>query len=189
MNETREHRLSAWLDDEISDSDADRLLSDLSRDAELKQTLGRYHLVSNYLRGEPLRTDALDMAERVGQALRDEPAVLAPAAGRRENKLVRYLGGGAIAASVALVAVLSLSDDPQAPMEPPTIVARAPLDTGSTPDAVADAQLRSLASSVVEQQQVESRLDRILAEHTEYAGSGGMQGILPYTTFVSYDVR
>ena len=187
MNQTREHTLSSWIDDEISPSEADRLLVELAADDELKRKLGRYHLASDCLRGEPVRIAGLEIADRVGRALNGEPPVLAPRPRGRERRLVRYVGGGAIAASVALVAVLSLSDDPRVPTEEPITVARAPverpiLDASTAPPS-------ALASSVIEQQQVESRLDRILAEHTEYAGSGGMQGILPYTTFVSYDVR
>jgi sigma-E factor negative regulatory protein RseA len=192
MKETREQRLSSWLDGEITGPEADRLFTELAGDSDLHRTLGRYHLVSDHLRGEPINVSTLGIVDRVSAALENEPVVLAPRKRRPQGKMMRYLGGGAIAASVALVAVLSLNNDSSGPLEEPTTVARAPVQTSVK--QVADAQLRTLAATsadqqLADQQQVESQLDRILAEHSEYAGSGGMQGILPYTTFVSYDAR
>jgi sigma-E factor negative regulatory protein RseA len=187
MKETREQKLSAWLDGEISASEAERLFSDLNGDVDLRRRLGRYHLVSDHLRGEPINVSTLRLVDRVSEALEDDPVVLAPKKRPTQLRLMRYVGGGAIAASVALVAVLSLSGDPDGPQEEPLTVARAPVQTSVA--QVADAQLRTLARSTADQPQIESQLDRILAEHSEYAGSGAMQGILPYATFVSYDAR
>lgn len=187
MKETREQQLSSWLDGEIAGAEADRLFSELASDTGLQRTLGRYHLVSDHLRGEPINVATMDIVDRVSAALEDEPVVLAPKKRPAQARLMRYVGGGAIAASVALVAVLSLNNDSSGPLEEPITVARAPAQTSV--QQVVDAQLRTLAATSADQQQVESQLDRILAEHSEYAGSGGMQGILPYTSFVSYDAR
>ena len=37
--------------------------------------------------------------------------------------------------------------------------------------------------------EVESNLNRYLEDHNEYAVQGGVQGVMPYTSFVSYDER
>ena len=41
----------------------------------------------------------------------------------------------------------------------------------------------------LERPEVESKLNSFLVNHQEYARATGMKGILPYATFVSFDVR
>lgn len=137
MSDSVKEQLSACLDGELADQELDLLLKRVSRDAELRQSLGRYAMIGEALRGQ-VRAPTKDFSERLMASIESE-AALEPVRQRRSvgtvSKVVRPLSGIAIAASVA-IAVLSiqrLAQPPAAETAAPTaVVASAPSSAESS---------------------------------------------------------
>jgi sigma-E factor negative regulatory protein RseA len=185
MNDDRYEAYSALLDGEAKSLEEKRLLSELADDPQSRARLGRYSMIAEGLRGEPVRVDALSVVDAVREQLQREPVILAPP---QHSKPVRPgwwqpAAGIAIAASVALVAVglmpRLLSESPEAGSSPVQVVG-----IPATQPVLVSAPGSHWSQSGPEQ---ESRLNRYLAEHNEFATQGSLPGIVPYATFVSYD--
>src|SRR5438552_3599516 len=103
-------KLSALMDNELSELEERRLLKDLEQDANLRATWERYHVIRAALRKEDLYQAPAGIADAVARAIGAEPV-------RHRSYGVavgKWLGGVAIAATVATVAVLSVQS-PTAP--------------------------------------------------------------------------
>ncbi len=186
MTDNTKERISALIDSELSSVNTADTLSRLEQSTELRGTWERYHLIGDTLRGEGVRESAEGIAERVREHIRGEPAVIArpipinrPKTG---DRLVRPLVGAAIAASVAAVAVITL---PRITGELPAAGPVQVVSKTVVPEPYANqagTRWKNLAEPALE-----SKLNRYLENHSEYASSGGM-GVVPYTSFVSYDI-
>lgn len=100
-SELRE-QISALCDGELAADSRRFLLKRLAEDAELKSAWSNYHLIGDSLRrqaGPPL---ALDFADRVQAALDAE------AAQSSRHGWMRWGGGAAVAAAVALAAIITV---------------------------------------------------------------------------------
>ena len=109
MNEAIRMQISAYVDGELPDSEAELLLRRLSQDAELRREAAEFLELGRALRGEASVPGIERLRERVAAALDDKaveddktPAEAPP--GRSLKPLV----GVAVAASVALVALVGL---------------------------------------------------------------------------------
>lgn len=100
--ETREH-LSALVDGEISPDTSRFLVRRLGGDAELRATWARYHLMRDCLRHQEGEIAHDQLCDRISKAIRNEPAGTRRAPVYR--RWLKPLGGMAIAASVALMAI------------------------------------------------------------------------------------
>lgn len=109
MSEQIREQISAFLDGELPSAESELLLKRMLRDTALRDSFGRYSLIGEAMRGMkhvPLRgnfTGAINGAIDGDQA---RPAAAASA--RSGLGWWRTLGGAAIAASVAVVAVVAL---------------------------------------------------------------------------------
>lgn len=188
MSDEIREQLSALVDDELSDVEQPLLLGRLERDQELRACLGRYQLIGEVMRGAG-DVDGLGVADRVQRALADD----LPAAVAATNRMVWWkpVAGSAIAASVALVAVLSVTalqrtEDPAevvadaATQKPETLVSVTRV--GQSEDSQAGQWNRI-------QPQVDKRLSGYLVNHNEYAASRGVQGVMPYVRIVGFDTK
>src|SRR5688572_9679786 len=128
--------LSALFDGELS-GDATRFaLKRLDHDLQWRETCGRWQLIGDALRGEPLAIAPADFATGVVRALgplpgAGTPSVQGPPKAGRASALSRgrWLGGVALAASVAVAAVLVARpfSSPQPATSTPAIVQAAPV--------------------------------------------------------------
>lgn len=112
-------QLSALMDGELPQDELRFLLRRIETDAGLAQRWSRYQLVRGVMRreaGVPLRADFADVLSR-------QLAAEAAPARRRGSALLRWVGGGAIAASVAVMALVLTRPALQSPA---TAVAAAP---------------------------------------------------------------
>ncbi|MET0116385.1 MAG: sigma-E factor negative regulatory protein [Sedimenticola sp.] len=192
MSDKKREQISALLDDELPAEQASETLAALRKDDTLRTAWDRYHLIGDVMRGESVRVTTEQVADRVRQRLESEPAIIATPKNRvtveRDEKApvrwARPAAGAALAASVAVVAVMlspQLSDFSLQGDE--TVVATAPTPI-STPRN-GGTRWKNLS-----QPEVESKLNRYLVDHSEYASPGGMSsGVLPYASFVSYDAQ
>lgn len=189
MSDDKLEAYSALLDGESELSEHKPLLDTLAEDAAARARLARYRMIGDGLRGEPVRADALGIADRVREQLQREPVVLAPQVRRSKPGITRIprwwqpAAGLAIAASVALLAVglmpKLLSD---APEQAPTSVQVVGVPVASPVFVSANGSYWSHNYPVKE-----SRLTSYLADHSEVASQTGMPGIVPYASFISYD--
>jgi sigma-E factor negative regulatory protein RseA len=113
MSEQIREQVSAFLDGELPSSETELLLKRLTRDAELRESFGRYALIGEALRGAGHRADRSPLSRGFAAGLNAAidggaaPAAL-PAMRTRAPRWWRPVAGAAVAASVAAVAVVAL---------------------------------------------------------------------------------
>jgi negative regulator of sigma E activity len=106
-------QISAFVDGELPDSEADLLLRRMSQDAELRREAAEYLELGRALRGEASVRGVEKLRERITAALDDkafEEVMDEPEA--PTGRALRPLLGVAVAASVALVALFGLQLTP-----------------------------------------------------------------------------
>lgn len=185
MTNDAKEQLSALIDSELSSASAVQIISRMEESPDLRDTWDRYSLIGDTIRGEGIRGSAAGVAESVRGRLLAEPAIIANpipvVKSRTGDRILRPLAGAALAASVAAVAVFTLprldgelsAPVPVQVVSEPTQPAARVIQTGT--------RWKNLAEPALE-----SKLNRYLENHSEYASSGGM-GVVPYSSFVSYD--
>lgn len=184
MSDPRREELSSLIDEAVDAETLHRGLDGLGRDEALRGAWTRYHLIGHVLRGEPVRAEYQQIAPRVAACLREEPTVLAPPRRRAAQSIrVRPLVGYALAASAALVAVFAM---PTLWERPPATGVQFVAQQGAEPSR---ALPEPPALWTEDRPALEQKLTRYLVKHQEYAPVGGMKGVLPYATFVSYEGR
>lgn len=157
-DEIRQH-LSALCDDELHGHECQSTVEALSRDAQLREALGRYQLISDVLHNNYRTAADQQLAARVSAAITDEPTVLAPRGARRTHSRWRRAAAGfAVAASVAAVSLVGIQSLHQ---ESPQPVAQAP-----QPQEYMRLQPPASLASAQPPQAV-PRLDAYLVNHNE----------------------
>lgn len=188
MQENSAQQLSALTDDELTDFERRRLLSDLLGDAQNRATLARYQLIGEAMRHEA--SEALvapGFHTRVAQAIEQEATptpVGAPVAWRKP------LAGVAMAASVALFSFWMVPQLMQS-AAPERVEASVAVQQASPSAPVLLAQTTPIQEPEWQTlpAEMEEKLNRYLVDHAEFAAGKGMDRMLPYASFVSYDSR
>ena len=187
MSDNRE-QLSAFLDDNLGADE--RLHSDDAAD----ETLVRYSLIGDAMRGELNEATLLNVSRTVSEQIATDgspaAAVETPATPVRETEKAaswfgfgawwQPVGGLAIAASVAMMVVLGLDQQTGVTPGASSQLAEqaAPVEATVEPPAA-----RAVANS---EQPRQPNLEQYLDEHSIYAGSDTLQGRLPYVRAVGY---
>jgi sigma-E factor negative regulatory protein RseA len=179
MNDSVKEQLSACLDGELPEAELDLLLKRIGRDAELRQTLGRYALMSEALKNDKPVAATEAFATNVMAALENEPAAVrsgwkvSPAAMRR----LRPVAGFAVAASVAAIAVLSVQRADMAP----GVIADGATDAGATQTLAAAAPEASYTVPTTTSTSAfvpATRLTNYVVAHSEYSSPLGRRTVL-----------
>lgn len=105
-------QLSAMLDGELSPDQARFMLRRLQHDAELAACWERWQVCGDVLRGRGHALLPADFSQRVAAAIGAPPAAPAAVRAPARGRLARW-GGGALAASVALVALFMARQMPE----------------------------------------------------------------------------
>jgi len=109
MNDAIRMQISAFVDGELPDNEADLLLRRMGQDAELRQKVAEYLAIGRAMRGEASVAGVDRIHERVSAAIDDKPFEHeVEATGPPPAKAIRPLAGIAIAATVALLAIFGL---------------------------------------------------------------------------------
>ena len=109
MNDAIKEQLSAFVDGELPENEAELLLRRMSQDAELRQDVAEYLAIGRLLRSEPGLAGADRLHERIAAAIDEKPADAGDNAGAMQvSRAIRPLAGIAVAATVALVAIFAL---------------------------------------------------------------------------------
>jgi len=181
MSDEIREQLSALLDDELSELERPLLLGRLQRDTELRECIGRYQLIGEVMRGgEKAATSSV--ADRVQAALAQDVPI-PRSGGRMAARMMNWwkpVAGIAVAASVALVALLAVTEVRD------TTTAEVPAVAAVEPEpapvvAVEDEQWDRI------EPQLDKRLSGYLVNHNEFAASRGVQGVMPYVRIVGFE--
>lgn len=176
-------RLSALADGELDRREAALLLARLMREPELCKTWERYHFVREALRGGALTpAHARTFAERVRQAIENEPATRFSLDIATIPGWFKPLAGLAVAASVALVAILGIQQQVTSSDGAEVV----PLTDTVTPGAATTAVSASAGHSA-QPAELALRLGSYLVNHNEYAVGHDMQGMMPYVRIAVFD--
>lgn len=131
--------LSALFDSQLQGDAARFALKRLGHDAQWRQACGRWQLYGDVMRGQAGAIAASGFAERVAVAIAREPQSQAAHATTKAGGQRRgWIGGAALAASVAVAALFvtrPFSDEPASPATAPARVASAPAPTRTLPAA------------------------------------------------------
>jgi len=195
-------QLSALMDGDLPADEARFLLRRLQHDHELAGRWERWQLCGDVLRGQGRAPAPAGFAERVAQAIATESASPAAAQAttqaRPRNLLARW-GGGALAASVALVALfMARQQSPQdvpvsegtrvasAQATSPAVVPESPSAPAPDAEAYAAAAVAVAASvprrqdsarrSATRSQQAARSAQRVARAEAPVRASGAMQG-------------
>jgi negative regulator of sigma E activity len=188
-------QLSAFLDGELDGQASRFLLRRLEHDAALRQCWDDWHVAGACLRRSPIRLLPAGFAGRVSAALEQERVP------RRGHAVLRWAGGVAVAASVAVLALLaaqpqpSVAPGPDAPsMAASGQVAEAPLrESDLTPEharvaaqTVAAVQGPQLATDRYGRDVItDPRIEAYLVRHNQALQAQGRGGFLPYVQVVA----
>ncbi|MCW8944214.1 MAG: sigma-E factor negative regulatory protein, partial [Sedimenticola sp.] len=183
-------RISALLDNELDSKLAQPTLDSLQADDELRKKWDRYHLIGDAMRGEAVRLSAESIADRVRNQIdrdhltipHDQPIPIKSGVNFR-SRWFRTAGGAMLAASVAAITVMAFPQLTGTPSDsgPQLVVENTPPQTQAPYLIQSSSRWKNLSEP-----KVESKLNRYLIDHNEYVAPGGI-GVIPYTSFVSYD--
>lgn len=184
MDRNTEERLSALMDAELPDAEWRQFLPRLIEDEETRGAFARYRLIGEVIRAGKDSPPLLrpGFAEAVSARLAKEPRVLAPVRRRpaMPQRWLRAASGLAIAASVATLAIYWAphfsSPSAEAPAAAPLMAAK------PVPPPRVEGTRWETANP-----ELERKLNRYLVSHGEYAAGNGMNQVLPYASFVTYD--
>lgn len=146
-------QLSALMDGDLAPDQARFLLRRLEHDTELTGCWERWQLCGDVLRGQAQAPAPAGFADRIASAIAAEAAQPTANANAQRNRglLVRW-GGGALAASVAAIALFMVRQQvpDEAPAQSaPTVAGRSPdANPASAPDPVVQAAATVTAASV-----------------------------------------
>lgn len=191
MTDTINGQISAFIDDELMTEESELLVRRLCNDEELRQTAARYTLIGDAIRGSLQEIEA-DLNGTIMNAIEREPqpelVPLEPTASASGFDLRRLAGGGAVAAAVAVLAVLTFRTD--VPTNAPLNVAAETLD----PQAILAGQgevvpsndeadsLGILQAPGLQRAGTHSQLSNYVLLHNQYSQRTMRQGPLVYRT-------
>ncbi len=186
MKDEIREQVSAWLDDELNELERPLLLSRLQRDEPLRESVDRYQLIGEVMRGAG-QAESLGVAERVQAALADESefhideAPIEPSYKAAPEGWGKKFAGFAVAASVAIVALYATTSVRTVDNEtvPPVAVNAASVPAAEI-TVVSDGQWDRIDPAI------DKRLTGYLVNHSEYSASHGVQGVNPYARIVGF---
>ena len=181
MNEDKE-KISAWLDDAIEYNEVDSL--DTEQDKRAFTTATRYQMIGDAIRGRVTEASMIDISASVREAVSREPELVPVTRTarpiQREAKplfdfgsWLRPVGGLAVAATVAMVMVVTLTDK-QTGTDSAVVanVGQQPLQALPVNNATPVYASPGVAMPAV-------NLNTYVTEHSEYAAQDTIQGMMP----------
>ncbi|MDT8437750.1 MAG: RseA family anti-sigma factor [Wenzhouxiangellaceae bacterium] len=187
--------LSMLADGELDAREAGFVLRRLAGDSAARARWQRLHLMRASLRGE-LSGPAVSLVERVATALEDESAHVDGADSAAAGGWRRYALGGALAASVAVMAVVGLGErvGREAAVPSPGFVSQSTaldrqFSARATPVSLSDIPSpQRIAPPVPAREsrlQSRQRIDQYVIRHGQLAGGQGLTGLTPVLTLPS----
>lgn len=177
-------QISALVDDELGDSESELLIRRMGRDSALRARWEQYHVIGSVMRRSFDGVPASGLASRVHERLGNEPMTRRATVGTGRSwvrRLARPVAGAAVAASVAVVAVLGIRQEPVATGPAPAET----VPSSNSPSSVnMGLSVQPASTSGTrwshEQPAVRERLQKYLVNHSSYASGVGRPGMMPY---------
>lgn len=190
----RAETLSALVDGELDGAERQWAVERLMNDPAL-QARWRRHFAARAALGGGTGPVGEDFGRRVCDAVAAEPAIAARQRPRRPAVTPAWLrpaAGVAVAASVALAAMGSLLTLRDEGVTEDTVVADAGQQAAAEPapgdiETVAASGSVGADSDAAAQAEVRRRLGVYLSNHNQFAGAGGMPGVMPYSRQVGFN--
>jgi sigma-E factor negative regulatory protein RseA len=193
MNQELRQQLSALVDGELDRDQARFLIRRLQDDVELAGCWQRWHVTGECLKGAAPAPMRIDFVARIAAEIQSDPVP-----GRRlPPGTLRWAGGFAVAASVALAALLAIPREAGQGPDQNTLVTVAPAPAGPAqvaPSPYREQDLRPAlqvqtvsameSSPYAAAVRIDPRIESYLVRHNE-ATAGQGQGFLPYVTLVT----
>jgi negative regulator of sigma E activity len=166
-------QISAFVDGELPDNEADLLLRRMGQDAELRQRVAEYLAIGRVMRDETSWAGVDRIHERVSAALDDKPVDVQPGSiAATPERRFRPLASVAAAAAVAVIALFTLQQ--KAPVDNVLTAG----DAASTP-----ATTPADASAYTVPEAVDQQLLKYYRIHGASSADSGANGMI--TRFVS----
>jgi len=191
MSEDKE-KISAWLDDAIDDDELASLRVD--QEKQSFSTVARYQMIGDALRGRIPDASMIDIGASVREAIEHETEPVSAArpvhTSRPERKplfdfgaWLRPAGGLAVAATVAMVMVVTLTDQ-QTATDGSVVanVGQQPVQSLPVSNTAPVYTQPNLAIPAV-------NLNSYVTQHSEFAAQDTLQGMMPYARSVSYGLE
>lgn len=192
MNQDKE-KMSAWLDDAIEYNEMGSL--ETEQDDRAFAAATRYQMIGDALRGRVTEASMIDISASVREAISREPDLIPVATAARPSQRhsrrrakplfdfgawLRPVGGLAVAATVAMVMVVTLTDQQTATESAQVAnVGQQPVQAVPVNNAAPAYSKPVIALPAV-------NLNNYVTQHSEYAAQDTIQGMMPYARSVSY---
>ena len=178
--ESKEH-LSSFMDGEFSEETGRFLVRRLGADDSLRQTWARYHLVRDCLRNQDGQFARKDLSHGVRVAISSESQVVVSGPVRSPAWLKPF-AGIALAASVAVFAVLTVSQATKPDLKPADagLAQATPVESFKSPNILAvppQSQPVNLSGSTNPGNQ---RMNTYLLRHYQASGESGGRGFVSF---------
>lgn len=108
MNDALKMQISAFIDGELPENEAELLLRRLNQDLAMRQQVAEYLAIGRYTRRDPELPGMSELRGRISNALGEELLPEAQASVEQTSRFVRPALGVALAASVAVLALVGL---------------------------------------------------------------------------------
>ncbi len=189
-------KISILVDAEVRIDGQYASVKDMLTGSDASRAWQRYHLIGDVLRkrhrGVTRKIADGRLADDIQDQIGQEPIRIAPRAlegetlirrksNRGDSRFSKTASGLAIAASLAAVTFFGLNlQQAQNTPDIPAVTEKAPLQT---PVLAGNTQWQT------EQPESENDLNAFLVEHGEFTSPSGLNGLIAYAKFVSYDTR
>jgi len=176
--------LSSFMDGEVDKSAGSFLVRRLANDQVLRATWDRYHVIRDCLRQQDAHLVQEDLCSRVRQAIDLEDSQSAPAS--QPRNWVKSMAGVAIAASVAMLAIVTVGPGqqggPDAAVQAPALAAQAEsFVSPNMGNAVPASQPVNLAGQSASERE---KAKAYLLRHYQLTGDGAGQGFVALVPIV-----
>jgi hypothetical protein len=186
VSHTIEEQLSALLDGQLPVAEEELLMRRLDRDPSCRETLARYSLIGECLRGSLVGPGVIGISDRVRDAIGGEKNHTAVSSGRDGAFARRAVAGFGIAAAVAVLALTSLSGLVNGP-EISDVRRPAENSANVAPDSIANFSYKMRSGSARRAVIAPARLTGYLVSHGEYANSLSRQVMDSYVVSQTAD--
>ena len=192
MSEKMRESLSALLDDEASELELHRVLTQIADDPELRDTWVRYSLAHSVVSGQVVAHPKLDVSARVRQAINGEPSAASESlkSGFRQNFL-RPLTSLAVAASVTATVVIGGQQLARVEGESDRAAVASSVSPVGLVNSLGATSVQASygtqavpvlqpASRTAYQELARQRMAKYLQEHAEHAALNSPNGLVPF---------
>lgn len=196
----RDEQLSALLDNALDAQQLQAFMQDLKRDPVADaETAQRYRLMGDAMRDEIDQSSFMDISAAVSRAIEREtahdaeesPARTSFNLGALLNAWFKPLAGVSVAASVAVVTLLTFnsinqSPDVASPAQQQMALSTVNSDAPATqlqrvnPEIARNVRLASTVDPAQKSPQQQKQLNIYMLQHSSYASQSTLQGMMPY---------